>query len=257
MDSESTAPHFTVNEDNQLVWATRTLISAPGSVNYGFSSISLTYTLRNLAIYFYDFLQTWMNEIELYQHSARDRKLLWAFMPLRYLPALYQLLMIFSLIDMTPSNITSCAALDKAALGLDTSFQLAYIGIITWRVKVINGIWLAIPLGLLGLSSPILNIAVSNPSVFPQCRLLSTAPTARIITVLPCPRAAFDAATTLALLAKIWRHVASSVAGVGFRTDSEPEPNPNRTSVEVRGSGNVRFSGTCSDMCEPVRTRSF
>ncbi|KAJ7027609.1 hypothetical protein C8F04DRAFT_1122103 [Mycena alexandri] len=199
MDSGSPTPHFTVNEDNQLVWATRTLISAA-------------------AIYFYDFLQTWTNEIELYQHSARDRKLLWAFMPLRYLPALYQLLMIFSLIDMTPT-LSSCAALDKAALGLDTSFQLAYIGIITWRVKVMNGIWLAIPLGLLGLSSPIITIAVSNPSVFPQCRLLSAAPTARIITVLPCLRAAFDAATTLALLAKIWRHVAS-MGGLASNTVS-------------------------------------
>ncbi|KAJ6556551.1 hypothetical protein DFH09DRAFT_564497 [Mycena vulgaris] len=82
-------------------------------------------------------------------------------------------------------------------------------GIVSWRVRVINGIWVAVPLAILGLLPPVINVAISNPSVFPQCRVLSSAPTARIITILPCLRAAFDAATTLALLFKIWRHIAS------------------------------------------------
>ena len=43
----------------------------------------------------------------------------------------------------------------------------------------------------------------------------------------------------------------NSVAGVGFRTDSEPEPNPNRTQCPVRGSG---FGGLVkgSNMFEPI-----
>ncbi|KAJ7696340.1 hypothetical protein B0H16DRAFT_1485029 [Mycena metata] len=46
-----------------------------------------------------------------------------------------------------------------------------------------------------------------------------------------------------------WQHdveiyMSLRVAGVGFRTDSEPEPNPNRTSVEVRGSAKVLRSQT-------------
>ncbi|KAJ6626494.1 hypothetical protein B0H10DRAFT_1998608, partial [Mycena sp. CBHHK59/15] len=186
---ESVYPKWTstIHSDLGVIWAGRALVSAA-------------------VIYFYDFLLTFTNEVELYQHSDRSRKLLWSFLPLRYLPALYQLLMVFSIIDNNPT-FSRCSALDKTALGLDTSFQLSYIGIISWRVKVINGNWVAVPLALLGLSSPIINIAVSNPSVFPQCRLLNTAPTAP--TILPCLRAAFDAATTFALLAKLWRHVAS------------------------------------------------
>ncbi|KAJ7685966.1 hypothetical protein B0H17DRAFT_1073025 [Mycena rosella] len=188
MESGSPVPADAPNNNSEVIWASRALVSAA-------------------ALYFYDFLLTFTNELELYHHSGQSRKLVWSFIPLRYLPALYQLLMIISFL-MDPT-LSRCATLDKISLGLDTSFQLSYVGIISWRVRVINGVWIAIPLALLGLSAPIINIAVANPSVFPQCRLLNTAPTARIITILPCLRAAFDAATTLALLGKIWRHIAS------------------------------------------------
>ncbi|KAJ7709376.1 hypothetical protein B0H16DRAFT_1631176 [Mycena metata] len=181
-----------------VTWADRALVSAA-------------------AFFFYDYLLTFANEIGLYQNSARDRKLLWSFLPLRYLPAFYQLLMVMSVIEDSPTFSTTetirCSAFDKIALGLDTSFQLCYIGIISWRVKVINGTLFALPLMALGLSPPIINIAVSNPSVFPRCRLLNPVPTTRCVplyfAILPCLRAAFDAATTLALLAKLWRHIAS------------------------------------------------
>ncbi|KAJ7453858.1 hypothetical protein FB451DRAFT_1280920 [Mycena latifolia] len=191
--------------DSEVVWASRALISAA-------------------ALYFYDFLLTFPHEIDLYYYSGRSWKLLWSFITLRYLPALYQALMVVSLIgSATLSRLNStptcclgslvisdrCSALDKTALGLDSAFQLSYVGIITWRVRVINGPWIALPLAVLGLSAPVINLAVSNPSAFPQCRVLEMTPTARIITILPCLRAAFDAATTLALLFKIWRHVAS------------------------------------------------
>ncbi|KAJ6503894.1 hypothetical protein C8R45DRAFT_574016 [Mycena sanguinolenta] len=123
---------------------------------------------------------------------------------------------VISALDGARSNIFQqsdipgiCSTLDKVVLALDTSFQLSYVGIISWRVRVINGDLFAIPLALLGLSSPIINIVVSNPSSFPQCRLLNPGPPARIITILPCLRAAFDAATTLALFTKLLRHVAS------------------------------------------------
>ncbi|KAJ7622130.1 hypothetical protein FB45DRAFT_927063 [Roridomyces roridus] len=157
-------------------------------------------------IYFYDYLLTLSNEIELYRHSRRDRRLLASFVALRYLPALYQLVMVVAMIyeDPTPER---CAVLDKIAIGLDTAFQLSYILIVTWRVHATNGPLLAIPLALLGLASPIINLAVSNPSAFPSCRVLNTGPTARIIFILPCLRAAFDAAATLALIFRLWRHI--------------------------------------------------
>ncbi|KAJ7646283.1 hypothetical protein DFH06DRAFT_1210263 [Mycena polygramma] len=180
---------MTIPSDLVVTWASRALISSA-------------------AIFMYDFALTFTNEIELYRHSGRDRKLLWSFLALRYFPALYQFLMLFAVIFNNPT-FQSCSALDKAALALDTSFQLSYIAIICWRVKVINGSLVAIPLAILGLSSPIINIAVSNPSVFPQCRILNPTPTARITTILPCLRAVFDAVTTLALLAKLWRHIAT------------------------------------------------
>ncbi|KAJ7192200.1 hypothetical protein GGX14DRAFT_406598 [Mycena pura] len=166
-------------DDSTITWANRALLSAA-------------------VIFFYDFLLTGMSELELYRHFHEERKLICSFLALRYLAALYQLLMVFAIIDNRPTY-WRCSALDKTALGLDTAFQLSYVGIIFWRVKTINGIWIAVPLAILGLASPIINIAVSNPSVFPACRALSATPTAR---------AAFDAATTIALFFKLWRHIA-------------------------------------------------
>ncbi|KAJ6605416.1 hypothetical protein DFH09DRAFT_1121361 [Mycena vulgaris] len=75
-------------DESQVIWASRALISAA-------------------ALYFYDFLLTFANEVELYRHSGRNRKLLWSFIPLRYLPALYQLLMVFSLIYISPTLTVS------------------------------------------------------------------------------------------------------------------------------------------------------
>ncbi|KAF7343880.1 hypothetical protein MSAN_01969300 [Mycena sanguinolenta] len=171
-------------EDSAVVWANRALISAA-------------------AIFLYDFALTFTKEVELYRHSGRERKLLWSFLALRYLPALYQLLMVLAVIFFSNPTYRVCS------ITQNTSFQFSYVGIISWRVKVINGNLFAIPLALMGLSPGIINVVVSSPSSFPHCRLLNTTPPARIITILPCLRAAFDAATTLALFTRLLRHVAS------------------------------------------------
>ncbi|KAJ7604004.1 hypothetical protein FB45DRAFT_1013756 [Roridomyces roridus] len=129
------------------------------------------------AIFCYDYLLTFSEELKYYQHRRyRQFRNNWKFFALR------------------------CAVLDKIALGLDTSFQLCYIYMLSLKVKAINGIRTTIPIVALGLASPIINVAVSNPSPFPQCRLLGSTATARIITLLPCLRAAFDATVTMALL---------------------------------------------------------
>ncbi|KAJ7245634.1 hypothetical protein B0H12DRAFT_782277 [Mycena haematopus] len=65
-------------DDSATVWANRALVSAA-------------------AIFLYDFALTFTNEIELYRHSGRDRKLLWSFLALRYFPALYQFLMVLAI----------------------------------------------------------------------------------------------------------------------------------------------------------------
>ncbi|KAJ7893547.1 hypothetical protein B0H13DRAFT_1886344 [Mycena leptocephala] len=195
-----------VGRDSATIWASRALISAAG-------------------LFLFDFALTFTSEIDLYRHSGQDRKLLWSFLALRYFPAFYQFLMLFAIIYNNPTiSLLSCSALDRAALALDTAFQLSYIGlfldyrngnlrislgIISWRVKVISGNFVAVPLAILGLLTPIINIAVSNPSVFPQCRLLDMTPPARIVTILPCLRAVFDAATTLALFVKLFQHIQS------------------------------------------------
>ncbi|KAF8189442.1 hypothetical protein K438DRAFT_1832597 [Mycena galopus ATCC 62051] len=189
-------------DDTAAVWANRALVSAA-------------------AIFLYDFALTFTNEIELYRHSGRDRKLLWSFVALRYFPAMYQFLMLLAIIFF---DNPTCSALDKAAMALDTSFQLSYIGIISWRVKVINGSLVAIPLALLGLASPIINLA---------CRLLEMTPSVRIINILPCLRAAFDAATTLALFWKLWRHVASmgALPRIPCLSSSQKIPSVSLTAV--------------------------
>ncbi|KAJ7501733.1 hypothetical protein B0H11DRAFT_2274967 [Mycena galericulata] len=106
-------------DSGSVIWANRVLVSAA-------------------VIYLYDYVLTFSSEVELYQHSGRDRKLFWSFLALRYLPALYQLLMVASMVGGEPTlSRYLCSVLDKISLGLDTSFQLSYIGIISWRVKVI------------------------------------------------------------------------------------------------------------------------
>ncbi|KAJ7622173.1 hypothetical protein FB45DRAFT_870396 [Roridomyces roridus] len=108
------------------------------------------------AIFYYDYLLTFSEELKYYQHRRyRQFRNDWNFFALR------------------------CAVLDKIALGLDTSFQLCYIYMLSLKVKAINGIRTTIPIVALGLASPIINVAVSNPSPFPQCRLLGSTATAR------------------------------------------------------------------------------
>jgi hypothetical protein len=50
--------------------------------------------------------------------------------------------------------------------------------VLTRRVHyVANKKWfITLPLGLLGFVAPIVNVAVPNPSIFPDCRLLDSSP---------------------------------------------------------------------------------
>ncbi|KAJ7105706.1 hypothetical protein C8R44DRAFT_806690 [Mycena epipterygia] len=141
-----------------VVWASRVLVAAA-------------------AIFFYDFLLTFSSEMELYEHMTRRTRSLLMFLPLRYIPALYQLVMVLAIIDNTWTS-SRCSKWDTAALVLDTLFQISYISVISWRVKTIVGTPIAIPIAILGFISPVINVAVSNPSIYAQCRLLSTSPTA-------------------------------------------------------------------------------
>lgn len=54
----------------------------------------------------------------------------------------------------------------------------SFLVIISWRVYVIVSRLIAIPIAILGFISPVVNVAVSNPSNYAQCRLLNTSPTA-------------------------------------------------------------------------------
>ncbi|KAJ7105684.1 hypothetical protein C8R44DRAFT_806658, partial [Mycena epipterygia] len=53
-----------------------------------------------------------------------------------------------------------------------------FLAVISWRIKTIVGTSIAILIAILGFVSPVINVAVSNPSIYAQCRILSTSPTA-------------------------------------------------------------------------------
>ncbi|KAJ6554422.1 hypothetical protein B0H19DRAFT_1153493 [Mycena capillaripes] len=154
---------------------------------------------------------TFSSEIEYYHHwhiRAKDRKkrTLLTFIPLRYLPALYQLVMIAAVVDGN-WTFSVCSMWDKITLALDTAFQICYTSILSWRVKlIVANLWIAVPIAMLGFISPVINVAVPNPSLLAQCRLLSVSPTAEIVLLQPCLRSAFDAAVALALLYRFWTH---------------------------------------------------
>ncbi|KAJ7882529.1 hypothetical protein B0H14DRAFT_2702934 [Mycena olivaceomarginata] len=123
------------------------------------------------AIYIYDFVLTFPLELRFWrrQHS---RRLLRDLLPLRY-PML--ILQIFILVA------DSCKIQDNIALTFDTIFQLSYVVVLTWRVHCVSHrrLWVSVPLGLLGLLAPLVNVAVPNPSPFPDCRLLNPSPSSR------------------------------------------------------------------------------
>lgn len=103
-------------------------------------------------------------------------------------------------------------------------------------------LWVSVPLGLLGLFAPLINVAVPNPSPFPDCRLLSPSPPPRcafffffwstlssdspprlgnapfitsngtlaliytLVTLVPVFRTIFDAIATVAFLVEFYKY---------------------------------------------------
>ncbi|KAJ6578456.1 hypothetical protein B0H19DRAFT_1253695 [Mycena capillaripes] len=124
------------------------------------------------AIFLYDFALTFTTEIELYRHSGRDRKLLWSFLALRYFPALYQFLMVSAIIY------------NKPTFSVSSSLLLDFVSVLTATRR-----------------SRVIRLDFHGGALISYLSY--------IVTILPCLRAAFDAATTLALLTKLWRHIAS------------------------------------------------
>ncbi|KAJ7110895.1 hypothetical protein C8R44DRAFT_799701 [Mycena epipterygia] len=102
------------------------------------------------------------------------------------------------------AHTQSCKIWDNVALAIDTMFQFSYVAsdhhlesssncvflgysnpFLTWPIE---SLFL-----LFGLTPAILNVAVPNPSIFPDFRLLHNSPLSPIVALLPCLRAFFDA----------------------------------------------------------------
>ncbi|KAJ7863333.1 hypothetical protein B0H14DRAFT_2738868 [Mycena olivaceomarginata] len=155
------------------------------------------------AIYIYDFVLTFPLELRFWrrQHS---RRLLRDLLPLRY-PML--ILQIFILVANSWIQVTPQIQ-DNIALTFDTIFQLSYVVVLTWRVHCVSHrrLWVSVPLGLLGLLAPLVNVAVPNPSPFPDCRLLNPSPPSRLVTLVPVFRTIFDAIATVAFLVEFYKY---------------------------------------------------
>ncbi|KAK7036204.1 hypothetical protein R3P38DRAFT_2771698 [Favolaschia claudopus] len=203
---------------DSALWADRALAAAAGLFP---------------VIYVYDVILTFPSEVDFYGGKPRIRTLA-MFVPLRYIPLLYQLAVVVALIydewtgDVRGSiffNVgvdkseffllqQSCSNFDAIVLALDSAFQMCYVSVISFRVKVISNWMIAVGIALLGYSPPILSIAVANPSAFARCRILSSSPTARVsqalnqpkVLFVPCMRSVFDACAALLLLWKFWQH---------------------------------------------------
>ncbi|KAJ7308627.1 hypothetical protein DFH08DRAFT_900422 [Mycena albidolilacea] len=137
------------------------------------------------AIYIYDFVLTFPLELRFWrrQHS---RRLLRDLLPLRY-PML--ILQIFILVANSWTQATP------------------QVLVLTWRVHCVSHrrLWVSVPLGLLGLLAPLVNVAVPNPSPFPNCRLLNPSPPSRL-TLVPVFRTIFDAIATVAFLVEFYKY---------------------------------------------------
>ncbi|KAJ7882532.1 hypothetical protein B0H14DRAFT_2702941 [Mycena olivaceomarginata] len=156
------------------------------------------------AIYIYDFVLTFPLELRFWrrQHS---RRLLRDLLPLRY-PML--ILQIFILVANSWTQATP------------------QVLVLTWRVHCVSHrrLWVSVPLGLLGLLAPLVNVAVPNPSPFPNCRLLNPSPPSRLgntpfissngalaliytlVTLVPVFRTIFDAIATVAFLVEFYKY---------------------------------------------------
>ncbi|CAK5277832.1 unnamed protein product [Mycena citricolor] len=191
-------------DESSVVWGSRVLISAA-------------------VVFFNDFLLTLPQEVRFYRERSNRRVGGTVFfILLRYIPVLYHLAVIipicrdvwtvqvcrvcFLRLEIVLNLTKTCAIWDSISLGFDSAFQMIYVCIVSWRIFILTGR----PIGALalamGLLPSIINVALPNPSAFPQCRAINPSDTSRIILFVPCLRATFDAFTTIVLLFTFWKH---------------------------------------------------
>ncbi|KAF7292052.1 hypothetical protein MIND_01231300 [Mycena indigotica] len=95
---------------------------------------------------------------------------------------------------------------------MPTVANACYAYFLTRRIWILLSRYIAVALFLVGLLAPIMDIAFSDPSVFPHCRMLNPAPVARIghslypVLFSPVLRSMFDALSTFAFLYYLWFH---------------------------------------------------
>ncbi|KAJ7221355.1 hypothetical protein GGX14DRAFT_429468, partial [Mycena pura] len=164
--------------------------------------------ISSAVVFFYDFILTLPQEITFYvtlkfKFKYRWRQLCCAFLSLRYFSAAYQGVILLAVIrrDWIPKvrrlkAPKFCSTWDTLALSFDSAFQICFVLYISNRMRVLfghlpGGMALVAALIALGLSAPLINVALPNPSVFAQCRFPYSVPTSRSI---------FDAITTLMLV---------------------------------------------------------
>ncbi|KAJ7113155.1 hypothetical protein C8R44DRAFT_235791 [Mycena epipterygia] len=175
-------------ENDPVVWANRVMVAAA-------------------VIYFYDFFLTLSKEVE-YCHSRRYRRpSAYFFLSIRAVSAAYQMIVVTQIARDDWTSQVDCAKWDTVAQSVDTIFQfLSVIGIIL-RMLALYGynplvLIMLLPIGLLG---PILNVAVPNPSTFPQCRALRYTASSEIANFVPCIRSIFDMIAAILVLVRTYR----------------------------------------------------
>ncbi|CAK5267138.1 unnamed protein product [Mycena citricolor] len=193
-------------DESSVVWGSRVLISAA-------------------VLFFNDFLLTLPQEVRFHE-KRRNRHVSGTvfFILLRYIPVLYHLAVIIPIcrdvwtvqvrmykssrlspLTQTLTRPWSCAIWDSIGLSFDSAFQMIYVCIISWRIFIISGKPVGAVALVVGLLPSIINVALPNPSVFPQCRAINPSDTSRIILFVPCLRAIFDAFTTIVLFFTFWK----------------------------------------------------
>ncbi|KAJ7714492.1 hypothetical protein B0H16DRAFT_1702018 [Mycena metata] len=183
------------------------------SLSSGLSITGANYALVAAAvIYLFDFVLTVGAEVQTLQLIfAQGRgpgpwRRFSQLFALRYLPLLYQVAILsgVSFFQFTPQ---SCRILDDVVLSIDSGFQFAYVAIISWRVNtIVFRNWpITLAMASVSFASTLINIIVSNPSLFPTCRVINPSHAPDQVLLVPCLRATFDALACIALLVHFGR----------------------------------------------------
>ncbi|KAJ7051716.1 hypothetical protein C8F01DRAFT_1262510 [Mycena amicta] len=131
-------------------------------------------------LYFYDFLLTLPEEWEFHLIFDGPSVYKGCFIILRYIPMLYQSGIILGMFqDNWNLQSQSCTTWGTVLMSLDTISQATYACLLSTRIWMVVNRYLAIPVFLLGILPPIIDIVFSYPSVFPQCRLMNPTPVKR------------------------------------------------------------------------------